>query len=76
DAHGIGVTGPEGRGSAASQGVKQELLVVTFGKGVGVSGAAVLGSDAVADYLRQVARHLIYSTSLPPALAGALLAAG
>lgn len=75
DAHGIGVTGPEGRGSAASQGVKPELLVVTFGKGVGVSGAAVLCSASVADYLLQFARHLIYSTSMPPAQAVALLAA-
>lgn len=75
DAHGIGVTGPEGRGSAAHQGVKPELLVVTFGKGVGISGAAVLCSDPVADYLLQFARHLIYSTSMPPAQAVALLAA-
>ena len=75
DAHGIGVTGPEGRGSAAGQGVKLELLVVTFGKGVGISGAAVLCSDPVADYRLQFARHLIYSTSMPPAQAVALLAA-
>ena len=75
DAHGIGVTGPEGRGSAAHQDVKPELLVVTFGKGVGISGAAVLCSDPVADYLLQFARHLIYSTSMPPAQAVALLAA-
>ncbi|MEL2239588.1 8-amino-7-oxononanoate synthase [Leclercia adecarboxylata] len=75
DAHGIGVTGPQGRGSAASQGVKPELLVVTFGKGVGVSGAAVLCSDSVANYLLQFARHLIYSTSMPPAQAVALRAA-
>lgn len=75
DAHGIGVSGPEGRGTAASLGVKPELLVVTFGKGVGVSGAAVLCSASVADYLLQFARHLIYSTSMPPAQAVALLAA-
>jgi len=75
DAHGIGITGPEGRGSAACQQVKPDLLVVTFGKGVGVSGAAVLCSDEVADYLLQFARHLIYSTSMPPAQAVALLTA-
>ncbi|MCU6670700.1 8-amino-7-oxononanoate synthase [Enterobacteriaceae bacterium H4N4] len=75
DAHGIGVSGPEGRGTAASLQVKPELLVVTFGKGVGVSGAAVLCSASVADYLLQFARHLIYSTSMPPAQAVALLAA-
>lgn len=64
DAHGIGVTGEEGRGSAHQQRVRPELLVVTFGKGFGVSGAAVLCSEPVADY-PQFARHLIYSTSMP-----------
>lgn len=54
--------------------VKPELLVVTFGKGFGVGGAAVLCSDTVADYLLQFARHLIYSTSMPPAQAQALRA--
>ncbi|EGQ5284338.1 8-amino-7-oxononanoate synthase [Enterobacter hormaechei] len=74
DAHGIGVTGEEGRGSAYQQRVRPELLVVTFGKGFGVSGAAVLCSEPVADYLVQFARHLIYSTSMPPAQAVALSA--
>ncbi|HEY4438170.1 MAG TPA: 8-amino-7-oxononanoate synthase [Lelliottia sp.] len=75
DAHGIGVLGEEGRGSAASQGIKPELLIVTFGKGFGISGAAILCSESVADYLLQFARHLIYSTSMPPAQAVALQAA-
>jgi 8-amino-7-oxononanoate synthase len=75
DAHGIGVLGAEGRGSAARQDVKPELLIVTFGKGFGISGAAVLCSESVADYLLQFARHLIYSTSMPPAQAVALLEA-
>lgn len=74
DAHGIGVMGEEGRGSVHQQNVKPELLVVTFGKGFGVSGAAVLCSESVADYLLQFARHLIYSTSMPPAQAVALSA--
>lgn len=72
DAHGIGVTGNGGRGSCHAQGVRPELLVVTFGKGFGVSGAAVLCSDTLADYLLQFARHLIYSTAMPPAQAEAL----
>ena len=75
DAHGIGVTGEEGRGSCWRQQVKPELLIVTFGKGFGVSGAAILCSESVADYLLQFARHLIYSTSMPPAQAQALSAA-
>ncbi|CNI64904.1 8-amino-7-oxononanoate synthase [Yersinia mollaretii] len=72
DAHGIGVQGEGGRGSCALQGVKPELLVVTFGKAFGLSGAAVLCQESVAEYLLQYARHLIYSTAMPPAQAIAL----
>lgn len=72
DAHGIGVCGPQGRGSCEQQGIRPELLVVTFGKAFGVSGAAVLCSEALADYFLQFARHLIYSTSMPPAQAATL----
>ncbi|MGE1561040.1 8-amino-7-oxononanoate synthase [Pantoea septica] len=75
DAHGIGVVGEQGRGSCWQQGVKPELLVVTFGKAFGVSGAALLCDDATADYFLQFSRHLIYSTAMPPAQASALLAA-
>lgn len=72
DAHGIGVLGEEGRGSCHAAGIQPELLVVTFGKAFGISGAAVLCSDSVASYLEQFARHLIYSTAMPPAQAEAL----
>jgi 8-amino-7-oxononanoate synthase len=75
DAHGAGVTGEGGRGSCAQAGVTPELLIVTFGKAFGVSGAAVLCSEALADYLLQFARHLIYSTAMPPAQAQAISAA-
>ncbi len=75
DAHGIGVVGHEGRGSCARAGIQPDLLVVTFGKAFGVSGAAVLCSESVADYLLQFARHLIYSTAMPPAQAMALCTA-
>ena len=75
DAHGIGVVGREGRGSCDQQQIKPDLLVVTFGKAFGASGAAVLCSESLADYLLQFARHLIYSTAMPPAQACALTAA-
>ncbi|MCH9296743.1 8-amino-7-oxononanoate synthase [Pantoea allii] len=75
DAHGIGVTGEQGRGSCWAQGIKPDLLVVTFGKAFGVSGAALLCDEATADYFLQFSRHLIYSTAMPPAQASALLAA-
>ncbi|WGL99406.1 8-amino-7-oxononanoate synthase [Arsenophonus sp. aPb] len=72
DAHGIGVSGDEGRGSCYLHKVKPELLVVTFGKAFGLSGAALLCDENTADYFLQYARHLIYSTSMPPAQAVAL----
>ncbi|ATW33588.1 MULTISPECIES: 8-amino-7-oxononanoate synthase [Candidatus Williamhamiltonella] len=72
DAHGIGVKGVEGRGSCWQEGVKPELLVVTFGKAFGLSGAAILCSEDLAQYFLQFSRHLIYSTAMPPAQAYAL----
>ncbi|MFW0825813.1 8-amino-7-oxononanoate synthase [Cronobacter dublinensis] len=75
DAHGIGVLGREGRGSCEVAGVKPDLLLVTFGKAFGLSGAALLCSEPMADYLLQTARHLIYSTAMPGAQAQALRAA-
>ncbi|MGL9722751.1 8-amino-7-oxononanoate synthase [Sodalis sp. (in: enterobacteria)] len=75
DAHGIGVVGEEGRGCAWALEDRPALLVVTFGKAVGVSGAAVLCAAPVAEYLLQFARHLIYSTAPPPAQIAAIDAA-
>ncbi|WP_074018502.1 8-amino-7-oxononanoate synthase [Xenorhabdus thuongxuanensis] len=72
DAHGIGIHGDEGRGSCWMQNVKPEILIVTFGKAFGLSGAAILCDEQTAEYLLQYARHLIYSTSMPPAQAVAL----
>ncbi|EOI3550938.1 8-amino-7-oxononanoate synthase [Cronobacter turicensis] len=75
DAHGIGVLGREGRGSCDVAGIRPDLLLVTFGKAFGLSGAALLCSESMADYLLQTARHLIYSTAMPAAQAYALDAA-
>ncbi|MBI6549694.1 8-amino-7-oxononanoate synthase [Xenorhabdus lircayensis] len=72
DAHGIGIHGDEGRGTCWAKNVKPEILIVTFGKAFGLSGAAVLCDEQTAEYLLQYARHLIYSTSMPPAQAVAL----
>lgn len=72
DAHGIGVQGRGGRGTCDKYGIKPELLVVTFGKAFGMSGAAILMSDYVAEYFTQKCRALIYSTAPAPAHAYAL----
>ncbi|MBW3694635.1 8-amino-7-oxononanoate synthase [Vibrio sp. T187] len=72
DAHGIGVLGEDGAGSCGQAAVKPDLLIVTFGKAFGLSGAAILCSSEVGDYLTQFARHHVYSTAMPPSQAHAL----
>jgi 8-amino-7-oxononanoate synthase len=72
DAHGCGVLGNNGRGCCDFYRVIPDILVVTFGKGFGLSGAAVLCHHECGDYLAQFARHHVYSTAMPPAQAHAL----
>ncbi|SHO58545.1 8-amino-7-oxononanoate synthase [Vibrio quintilis] len=72
DAHGIGVVGADGSGSCAAGQVKADLLLVTFGKAFGLSGAALLCDKTTGDYLTQFARHHVYSTAIPPSQAHAL----
>ena len=72
DAHGVGVLGQQGHGSCHAQGVKPELLVVTFGKAFGLSGAAILCNAQAGDFFTQFARHHVYSTAMPPSQAHAL----
>lgn len=76
DAHGIGVSGPEGSGTAPAQGISNaELfcLMANFGKALGVGGAFIAGSKTVIDYLTQFGRHYVYSTALSPALCAAVI---
>ncbi|MGY5839348.1 8-amino-7-oxononanoate synthase [Vibrio chemaguriensis] len=72
DAHGIGVLGQSGGGSCELAKVKPEILIVTFGKAFGMSGAAILCDHATGDFFTQFARHHVYSTAMPPAQAYAL----
>lgn len=78
DAHGFGVIGPQGRGSVAHFGLSQSdvpVLIGTFGKAFGTSGAFVAGSVALIELLIQRARPYIYTTAMPPANAAATLEA-
>lgn len=72
DAHGIGVLGDTGAGSVEHWQVKPDLLIVTFGKAYGLSGAAILTNANLGDYLTQFAKHHVYSTAISPALAYAI----
>jgi 8-amino-7-oxononanoate synthase len=76
DAHGFGVLGPKGRGSAAAHAVSggRVVYVGTLGKAAGVSGAFVAADAQVIELLIQRARAYVYTTASPPALARALMA--
>lgn len=78
DAHGVGIVGPDGRGSVAQAklGVADvPLQLATLGKALGGYGAAVLGDADLIGHLAETARSYIYTTALPPAQAAAALAA-
>lgn len=77
DAHGVGVIGPEGRGTLADAGVGYEGVVhlATLGKALGGYGAVVLGSEEIIGHLIETARPYIFTTALPAAQAAASLAA-
>ncbi|QJD78486.1 aminotransferase class I/II-fold pyridoxal phosphate-dependent enzyme [Spirosoma rhododendri] len=68
EAHASGVYGPNGEGRVVELGLQDRVLarVHTFGKGLGVHGAAVVGSTVLRDYLINFARSFIYTTALPP----------
>ncbi|MDQ1362528.1 MAG: 8-amino-7-oxononanoate synthase [Pseudomonadota bacterium] len=74
DAHGIGVLGKHGCGSAQHFGLGSTdvpVYMATLGKALGTAGAFVAGSDDLIEYLIQSARTYVYTTAMPPALAEA-----
>lgn len=77
DAHGLGVLGPQGRGSIADADLaphSQLIMIGTLGKAAGVSGAFVAAEANVIEWLIQRARSYIYTTGASPMIAGALMA--
>lgn len=77
DAHGIGVLGPEGRGSLAVAGLgarEVPLLLVPLGKAFGGQGAVLLGSEALIAHVAETARPYLFSTAPAPAMAAAMRA--
>ncbi|HRE46627.1 MAG TPA: aminotransferase class I/II-fold pyridoxal phosphate-dependent enzyme [Aggregatilineales bacterium] len=76
DAHGIGVTGPGGRGTAAHFGMldQVDLIMGTFSKSFASVGGYIAGKADVLHYIQHTARSLMFSASLPPANAATVLA--
>ena len=77
EAHATGTFGPGGRGTVAAAGLEDEvdLVVGTLGKALGAYGAYACCDQAMARYLTNTARTLIFSTALPPPVAAAAMAA-
>ncbi|MFH1373636.1 MAG: pyridoxal phosphate-dependent aminotransferase family protein [bacterium] len=77
DAHAIGVLGETGAGTAEHFGLldKIDLQMGTFSKSFASLGGVIAGEKDVIEYIKHKARALIFSASIPPANAAAVLAA-
>jgi 8-amino-7-oxononanoate synthase len=77
DAHSIGVLGPNGEGTAAHFGLEGEvdLVMGTFSKSFGALGGFVAGAYEVIDYIKHIARSMIFTASLPPSVVASTRAA-
>ncbi|MBP9194258.1 MAG: aminotransferase class I/II-fold pyridoxal phosphate-dependent enzyme [Saprospiraceae bacterium] len=77
DAHGLGILGPMGSGTAAHFGLtdKVDLIMGTFSKSLATIGGFIAADNDTINYLKHNARSLIFSASIAPANAAAVLAA-
>ncbi|MFA9187388.1 pyridoxal phosphate-dependent aminotransferase family protein [Flavobacterium sp. FBOR7N2.3] len=68
EAHALGVFGDKGQGLVQEFGIQDKVFarIMTFGKGLGCHGAAILGSQELKQYLVNFARSFIYTTGLSP----------
>ena len=74
DAHGVGVLGETGRGTAEHFGVEDDVDIImgTYSKSLGTIGGFVVASADIIKYLKHVSRSMIFSASLAPALVAAV----
>ena len=77
DAHGIGVLGRTGRGTAEHFGLEDEvdLIMGTYSKSLASIGGFIAASEEVIHYIKHFARALIFSASPPPASIASVSAA-
>ncbi len=76
DAHGVGVLGPQGQGTAAHFDLVDDIHfnMGTFSKSFSSIGGFLSGSKEVIDYVKHSARSFIFSASMPPAAVATVLA--
>ncbi len=77
DAHGLGVVGEGGRGTASHFGLEDEVDIYmgTFSKSLASLGGYMAASKVVTDYVRHSSRPLIFSASPPPVCCAVALTA-
>jgi 8-amino-7-oxononanoate synthase len=77
EAHALGVFGAKGEGVVQYLNLQDHVFarIVTFGKGLGCHGAAILGSAELKSYLVNFARSFIYTTGLSPHSVATILVA-
>ena len=77
DAHGLGVIGEGGRGTASHFGLEDKVDVImgTFSKSLASLGGYMAASEVVCEYVRHNSRPFIFSASMTPATCAAALAA-
>ena len=77
EAHSLGVLGPQGRGTVHHFGLNDEVDIVmgTFSKSLGSMGGFIAGDAQMIEFLKHRARCFIFTASLAPAVAGAVLKA-
>ncbi|MBQ4065873.1 MAG: pyridoxal phosphate-dependent aminotransferase family protein [Clostridia bacterium] len=77
DAHGLGVLGEGGRGTASHFGLEDEVDIYmgTFSKSLASLGGYMAGKAEVVDYVRHASRPFIFSASIPPSSCAVALAA-
>ena len=76
DAHGLGVVGEGGRGTASHFGLEKEVDIYmgTFSKSLASLGGYMASEARVADFVRHSSRPFIFSASITPASCAAALA--
>ncbi len=77
DAHGVGVMGEHGRGTAEHFGLEDDvdLVMGTFSKSLAAVGGFVAGSRPVVEWIKHHARSLIFSAAPPPASVASVIKA-
>lgn len=68
EAHALGIFGEKGEGLVQMLDLQDQVFarIMTFGKGLGCHGAAIVGGEQLKEYLINFARSFIYTTGLSP----------